>query len=127
MGATNLIEGQIVSKTGEQSLLKTSIGDLLVSQPTVHPVGATVLTTVRPEHIDLLELESPNPNPNLNSLRGVVGQVVYFGGALSYQVKVGSLVFKVMERSTRVFQTGQEVIVRLNPKSLWIFPERNVQ
>lgn len=125
MGATNLIEGQLAAKSAEGSVFKTPIGDLQIQQPSEHPVGSTVLATIRPEHIDLLEATSAPSGPNL--LRGTIGQTVYFGGVLSYQVQVGSTSFKVLERSTRVFQTGQEVIVRLNPKSLWIFPERNVQ
>lgn len=126
MGATNLIEGQLQSTHPSGGVLQTPIGTMQVEQPTAHPVGSTVLATIRPEHIDLLEGHS-TLSSTPNTFPGTIGSVVYFGGAISYQVQVGAVVFKVMERSTRIFHTGQEVMVRLNPKSLWIFPERNVQ
>ncbi|MDX2006087.1 MAG: ABC transporter ATP-binding protein [Meiothermus sp.] len=125
MGATNLIEGQVASKSGDASLLRTPIGEVQILQPTQHAVGAQVTATIRPEHIDLLDPATPPAGPNL--LRGTIGQTVYFGGVLSYQVQVGGQSFKVLERSTRLFHQGQEVIVRLNPQSLWVFPERTVQ
>ena len=126
-GATNFIEGRIAKRNGNDTEIKTSVGDLLIGQPTQHSLDAQVLVTIRPEHIDLLEVGSLDLSSNCNVLKGIIQQVVYFGGAVSYQVQVGDLAFKVMERSTRLFTSGQEVIVRLNPQALWIFPERDVQ
>lgn len=126
-GATNFIEGRITKRNGKDTEIKTSVGDLSVGQPTPHSLDAQVLVTIRPEHIDLLEVGSLDLSSNCNVFKGIIQQVVYFGGAVSYQVQVGDLTFKVMERSTRLFTSGQEVIVRLNPQALWIFPERDVQ
>lgn len=134
-GATNFVQGRISKQTAGETEIKTSIGDLLVGQPTTHGLDAEVLATIRPEHIDLLEAFDLDPANTCNVFRGHVQQVVYFGGSVSYQVQVSNigskgqsnLGFKVMERSTRLFAIGQEVMVRLNPKALWIFPDRTVQ
>jgi len=126
-GATNFIQGRIGKQNTGETLIKTSIGDLLVGQPTPHGLEAEVIATIRPEHIDLLEAGSHDPASTCNVFGGHIQQVVYFGGSVSYQVQAGDLWFKVMERSTRLFAVGQEVIVRLNPQALWIFPERTVQ
>lgn len=125
-GAANLITGQISQRRGEESEVRAALGDLLVQQPTSHPDGTEIIVTIRPEHIDLLEVGTLDPSKTRNAFRGVIQQMVYFGGAVSYQVQVGPSIFKVMERSTRLFTTGQEVIVRLNPGALWIFPESNL-
>ena len=123
MGATNLLEGQVTARDAVSCKLETPLGNLRVAQPTAHSEGTRVLATIRPEHIDLYEPTLDRPSGEGNLSRGTVQQAVYFGGAVSYQVKVGTTVFKVLDRSTRRFGEGQEVNLRLNPDSIWVFPE----
>lgn len=124
MGATNLLEGRITARDATGCRLETSLGKLHVNQPTQHPDGASVLATIRPEHVDLIEPGTAVSGED-NVVAGRVQQVIYFGGAISYQLNVGSSVFKVLDRSTRRFGEGQEVKVRLNPAAIWVFPEAN--
>jgi len=119
-GATNFISGRVI-RGGPETEISTAVGDLVVGQNGGQTPGAEVLATIRPEHIDLMEVGPAGAGRNV--LPGKIQQVVYFGGAVSYQVGLGSHTFRVMERSTRLFPQGQEVMVRLNPQALWILPE----
>ena len=125
MGATNLLEGQVAARDATSCTLETALGRLHIAQASAHQEGTKVLATIRPEHIDLLEFNT-NQNFTDNLSKGIVQQAVYSGGAVSYQVKVGASLFKVLDRSTRRFAEGQEVNLRLNPASIWVFPEANI-
>ncbi|MBF6593417.1 MAG: ABC transporter ATP-binding protein [Thermaceae bacterium] len=123
MGATNLIRGKIVRQEAGGIQLNISAGDLLVQSPGSHALGTEVIATIRPEHIDIVETEPLDKHVG-NRFKGTIEQVVYFGGSVSYQVEASGLNLKVLERSTRMMTVGQEVILRLNPQKLWIFPEQ---
>ncbi len=101
-------------------MLTTSVGQLRVGHVPQQPQGAAVVATVRPEHIDLLEAGS---HCRGNCFTATIESAVYYGGILSYQLRAGELSLQVKDRSTRRFAPGEEVLVRLNPDHLWVFPE----
>ena len=121
MGATNLIRGTLVGRDSGGCLLETAVKRLRVSHRSPHSEGAAVLATVRPEHIDLLS--SAGDGEGENCFRARVTHSVYFGGTVSYQVESGDFKLQVKDRSTRRFAEGEEVMVRVLPEHLWVFPE----
>jgi putative spermidine/putrescine transport system ATP-binding protein len=120
MGATNTITGRLVEKGADASALETALGVLRVHHAPPQPRGATVVATIRPEHIDLQPADGQTRD-NLYNAR--IANVVYYGGTLSYRVSVGELELQVKDRSMRRFIEGEEVQVRIDPEHVWIFPE----
>ena len=114
MGATNLLKGQLKSK----SKLETAAGTLELAQEPMQAAGSSVTATIRPEHINL-SLSASGPNHT----KAVIQEAVYYGGIVSYNVLIGSLVLNVKDRSTRRFQVGEEVMLELDKEHLWVFPE----
>lgn len=122
-GAANFMEGKLVAAAGGVAL-EAGFGRLELAELPAQSAGQQVKATIRPEHIDIFALsEGASTGSQPNTLPGTIQQVVYFGGAVSYQVQLASQTFKVMERSTRLFGQGEEVMVRLNPQAIWVFPE----
>jgi len=85
MGATNLIEGTIASKGNQGTSLETTAGLLQLVHEPPQAIGETVTATVRPEHIDMLPLDGALAE---NRFRGKILDAVYYGGSLSYNVRV---------------------------------------
>lgn len=116
MGATNLIEGRLKTRT----LLETSAGSFELVQVPSQKEGASVTATIRPEHIDI---DMSREAKRSNQIPALIKEAVYYGGIVSYRAQVGSLSLNVKDRSTRRFQVGEEVMLELAKEHLWIFPE----
>jgi putative spermidine/putrescine transport system ATP-binding protein len=126
MGATNLISGTLLEKGPQDCLLDSSVRKLRVGHVPEQAVGSSVLATVRPEHIDLF-LPGDLGDAVENAFKAEVSEAVYFGGTLSYRVRAGDFDLQVKDRSTRYFTEGEEVIVRIDPEHLWVFPEADTE
>jgi len=119
MGATNLIQGELSAKSAHKSAFKTGSNCLEVGYAPPQDVGASVLATIRPEHLNLQPTNAPS---RANCLKARVASTVYHGGTVSYHLKIDDLELEVRSHSTHRFAQGEEVMVELNPKHLWIFP-----
>lgn len=114
MGATNVITGQLSSKTQ----LQTSAGTLNLSQLPQQPEGSTVTATIRPEHIDL-QIEASQTN----TFKANITEAVYYGGIVSYTIKTAEIELTIKDRSTRRFKVGEEVYLHLGKEHIWVFPD----
>ncbi len=121
MGTTNLIKGKLIKKGTEESVLQTSVRDLLMSQIPSQPENGEVLATVRPEHIRLSQKDDVKDMENCFKVK--VKDVLYHGGIVRYQVEAKGINLQVRELSTRRFLEGQEVMVKIAKEHLWVFPE----
>jgi len=123
MGATNLIKGTLTEKEGRQRCtISVQNHPFSVMNESLHAVGTDVISTIRPEHIELFSANTDEA-PTQNVLHAKVVSAVYHGGTLSYHLQAGDIELQARDQSTRRFHEGEEVVVRLNPEHLWIFPE----
>ncbi len=122
MGATNLIPGTLESSTQGESRLATPVTTLRVLQQPQQAVGAEVVATIRPEHIDLF-LVAEDPGSGDNRFRATIASAVYYGGTVNYRVQASGVDLQVKDRSTHRYDQGEEVIVQLRPEHLWVFPD----
>jgi putative spermidine/putrescine transport system ATP-binding protein len=120
MGTTNLIQGNLIGKESNESVLETASRTFRVAQAPSHRKGSAVTATVRPEHI---ELGPPNGVLQGNSFRARIADAVYYGGIVNYKLVAEGLSLQVRDRSLRRYGTGEEVTVTLAKEHLWIFPE----
>ena len=119
MGATNLIPGRLSAVDRDATELHSSAGPLRLVAAPHHAIGAEVVATVRPEHI---ELSAANDPVGVNRFPARVEDAVYYGGTLTYRVAAQGLALQVRDRSTRRFPVGEEVMVSIDPDHLWVFP-----
>jgi putative spermidine/putrescine transport system ATP-binding protein len=119
MGTTNLIPGTVDPPHQGLSVLHSTVGPLHVAAEPHHRVGVDAVATVRPEHIDLSLDDEPGAP---NTFRARVDEAVYYGGTVTYRVAAGGLRLQVRDRSTRRFNAGEEVTLRIAPDHLWVFP-----
>jgi putative spermidine/putrescine transport system ATP-binding protein len=122
MGATNLLEGDVAGAAGGAAAIETPVGRFEVAAG--GPEGAGRLATIRPEHVHLDAPDDATPAATVNSFRAVVDEGVYYGGIVSYRIRSGDTTLTVRDRSTRRFEAGEEVVVRLPSEHLWIFPDQ---
>ncbi len=123
MGTTNLLPGTLDNVSTSHAHLVTAVGNLVVDTAPHHTAGASVVATVRPEHIDLVPVGEPDLEGGTNTFRAVIEDAVYYGGTLTYRVASKGVSIQVRDRSTRRFQPGEEVMVHVEPEHLWVFPE----
>jgi len=119
MGATNLIPGRLSAVERDASTLRSAVGPLRLVPAAHHAVGSEAVATVRPEHVDLVAADEP---AGPNGFRARVEEAVYYGGTLTYRVAAAGLSLQVRDRSTRRITVGEEVMVRIDPTHLWVFP-----
>ncbi len=123
MGATNLIKGNLIEKDNATRCaisVQNQRFDVMVDSP--HEVGTPVISTIRPEHIELHPAVKDGA-PTQNILNAKIKSAVYHGGTLSYYLQAGDIELQARDQSTRRFSEGEEVVAHLNPEHLWIFPE----
>ena len=123
MGATNLITGEVSTKSAAETTFRTGVGSFTVAHAPPQPVGAKVTATVRPEHIEIAPVEGGAQSAGENRLQGRVTDAVYYGGIVSYHIQASELRLNVKDRSTRRFSPGEEVTLAIAKENLWIFPD----
>ena len=116
VGDTNLFDAKIAAtKRGSTQCLRSRElnriirvedgreheGDLLLAQTEGDlPIGTNAVLSLRPERI-ALRRECPAPQDGLNSIRGVVVDLIYLGSRTHYRVKVGARLVSVWKQHRR--------------------------
>ena len=120
MGSDNFIRGTLDAVDREGISLRSPLGPLRAAPGPDHPVGADVVATVRPEHVELSRAQVPIGQ---NRFLARVLEGVYRGGTLSYRIAAaGGVSLQVTDRSTRRFGVGDEVLVGIEPEHVWVLP-----
>jgi spermidine/putrescine transport system ATP-binding protein len=110
IGTSNLIRGRSVRLVGDELVLDTAEGDLVMVPATAgHRVGDEVTFSVRPEKV-MISVQQPETG---NRLAGRIADTVYLGVSTSYVVDTGQLkglvVFEKNGSTTESYERGQEV------------------
>ena len=115
VGTTNFIEGTVLTRESEADhyVIQTELGALhSVSVEPVRP-GDKVVLSIRPEDIELFETEPADMR--VNAWQATVGQKVFLGEAMDFQVKVGQRTLLSKTHPTIRTPIGETVWVRIAP------------
>ena len=114
VGSTNFIGGTMVSASSGNGRCRvaTALGELNVQCVENLAKGATVVVSVRPEDVELSEVE-PAREADDNHCRGVVEAKVFLGDYLDFQVKVGESVLLARVHPSLRTPTGDPINVRM--------------
>jgi iron(III) transport system ATP-binding protein len=115
-GATNVIEGMVVSRDGGFGAVQVASGDRLIARMGADlPVGASARVALRPDNVGLT-----------TSGDGFVGRVEtrhYQGTQTVYQVSVLGTSIEAMEvGSAARYPEGSPVTVSVPPEVCWAYP-----
>jgi iron(III) transport system ATP-binding protein len=123
IGETDFIPGTVVSVTGRQCVVDTTVGRFegVLGDPKAAPAtGATVTLSVRPECWVL----SRQP-VGKNDVRGRIGEAIYLGELAQYELRAGDLDLKILELNPRFIDqsTRGEVFASAAPDDVVVLVE----
>jgi iron(III) transport system ATP-binding protein len=111
LGAANFLQGIVIYRQGERTILDTSLGKLEVLAEDV-ALGNKLSIFIRPEHIEISKGKNgEDANPNIFS--GIILSVGFGGKLLDCLVKVREQVLKVQTLSCEHFEKGESILVHL--------------
>jgi iron(III) transport system ATP-binding protein len=125
VGLTNFIEGVVseVSVSGTSGTVRTEHADLAVETLVDLRAGDACVVSVRPEQIEVVHLDTVPSGPNV--LAGTIGNRLFTGESMDYQVEVGSTIIRCRTGASQRLGTGKPVHLVL-PKEHCIALRRNV-
>jgi len=124
VGETNLVDGEVVSQSGENYYVKTPVGELAgrpgESSLTLTP-GAKVKLSIRPECLAISD------SPSLqNEMSGMLTESTYLGEIAQYSLKMEGREepVRISELNPRrvIRDTGQKLVVSARPEDIVILP-----
>jgi iron(III) transport system ATP-binding protein len=109
IGQSNLLNGDVVEATSGQRAIrvKTPLGTLACEATQEVAVGAKVVVSIRPEHV---ETEKSAENQN-NALQGTLASASFIGNAMDCVLKVDGQLLKVLLHAERTPPIGSPVTV----------------
>ena len=115
IGLTNVVSGQVVSRTGNTCAVATELGQLDSEAPGDMAVGAKVMLTIRPESFSFVAQAGPN------CLSGRVVSSSYLGNILDYRIAVSpDQTLRVQAAPSERHAVGDEVTVRFSADECWL-------
>jgi iron(III) transport system ATP-binding protein len=118
VGTTNFFEGTAMSpRPGGCWLVKTDMGDIVVTA--AHPVtaGERVAISVRPEDVELTESRPAGEN----IWEATVEQKVFLGDAIDFRVRIGARSLVTRQHPTLRTPVGGAIFARINPEKCVVF------
>jgi iron(III) transport system ATP-binding protein len=112
VGNTNFIDGIVLQSIGSCSVVGTEVGEVKVICDHQLQTGDRVSISVRPEDVDLTEARPGGDNV----WEGQVGQKVFLGEAVDFQVTVGSRSLLSRQHPTLRTKIGEPIFVHLDPE-----------
>jgi iron(III) transport system ATP-binding protein len=90
IGSSNFLEATVLGADNRPGLwrVRASFGDLLAQSETQLAPGASVTLSVRPENVELSEVETPAA---INRFTGTVSSKVFQGDFADFQIRVGDV------------------------------------
>jgi iron(III) transport system ATP-binding protein len=109
IGQSNLLSGDVVEATSGQRAIrvKTPLGTLACEATQEVAVGAKVVVSIRPEHV---ETEKSVENQN-NALQGTLASASFIGNAMDCVLRVDGHILKVLLHAERTPPIGSPVTV----------------
>ncbi len=93
------------------------LGGQVVEAPTGAGAGEDVTLAVRPERLELYDLDEPVPG-GLNTVTGTVTRRTYFGDVFYYDIDTAAGVFEVKEENrpgVELYEQGDQAVVAWSP------------
>jgi iron(III) transport system ATP-binding protein len=112
VGTTNFIGGTVVSVGGGHCVVSSALGEIKAQASEGVTKNVTVTVSVRPEDIELLELE-PAAAEGENLIRATVHAKDFLGEYLDFHVKVGDVVLQARAHPSLRTPTGEAIYVRM--------------
>ena len=124
LGRNNLIRAVRLSssKTSEGEFKTLDGGHTLqmpVTRDELAPMNQPIVLAIRPEHVQL----SMNQDGAVNSLRGVVREIVFAGATSTVRVDAGGLLLEALVVQPDELQVNQEATLVLRPEKLRLLRE----
>ena len=123
IGLTSFVEGQVAHfEDGQTYAIVRSLDNLEIRAPTsgMQP-DQKVTLAIRPEHIEVLEEETPPVSSPMNLFQGEVVRGAYLGDIVDYRIQVGDWTLRAHTSTDRVLQPGQRVWLAFSPDRVtWI-------
>jgi len=113
LGATNLLEGQLVARDGRDATIRTDFGDLTAARvPQELAPGAAVVMSVRPESIRLLPAAGPAPAANVFGV--TVLTRTFQGETEQVRVRLGGREVTISDRPANLPQVAAGAAARIH-------------
>jgi len=119
MGATNLLPGTIVSRSGERLEIETPVGVISAMGPVA---GPKVILSVRPERMKITAHSQSIPVAGVNRLAGIVKETVFLGDSSEHVLQVNESRLKVVV-APPLWQPPEELTVEFEPADVVVLPE----
>ncbi|HKA51233.1 MAG TPA: ABC transporter ATP-binding protein [Candidatus Dormibacteraeota bacterium] len=115
VGASNFIEGELVTRKNGRARVRTRLGELVVTNHATQPTGASVSIAIRPEQVVLRPHDGTRPSAVENVVVGVVSEAQYLGEAIEYVIEVNGFRVKCRRPAAPAVATGESVHIELPP------------
>jgi len=116
MSEANFIEGRLIKKTAEYSIIDTKLDRNIRARPTDIHIDERVAVFIRSEDIDITPKK---PQTKVNVFRGVVKDITFMGGFSRFEVELEEsdtlLVIRKLGDVFKRFKEKQKVYVSFNP------------
>jgi iron(III) transport system ATP-binding protein len=113
VGTTNFIGGTVSSIEGGRCVVSSGIGDLKAQASEGVVKNGAVIVSVRPEDIELLELEPAAAAGDETIIRAIVAAKDFLGEYLDFHVKVGDVVLQARAHPSLRTPTGEAIFLRM--------------
>jgi iron(III) transport system ATP-binding protein len=123
VGSTNFIGGTVTAIDDGRGhcLVSSALGELKVQAGEGVQKNNTVVISVRPEDVELLETEPP-PAEGDNIIRALVQAKDFLGEYLDFHVKVGDVVLQARAHPSLRTPTGDHIFVRMKSEKCVAIP-----
>jgi iron(III) transport system ATP-binding protein len=123
VGSTNFVGGTVTATDdgGGRCIVHTGFGDIKVQAGEGVQKGQTVVVSVRPEDVELVETE-PAGAAGENILRGIVHAKDFLGEYLDFHVKVGDVVLQARAHPSLRTPTGDPIYLRMKSEKCVAIP-----
>ena len=119
VGSTNFLEGTVATqRPGDCWLVKTDIGDVVVTAAQPFAPDERVAISMRPEDLELTESRPAGENV----WEATVEQKVFLGDAIDFRVRVGARTLLTRQHPTLRTPIGGAIFARINPEKCVVFP-----
>lgn len=115
VGATNFIDGTVVSQAGSMCVVDTDVGQLHARSVDAFRPGDAVSLSVRPED---LQLSEERPERGGNVLEGMIDQKIFLGESVDVRVKIGERLLLSRAHPSMRTPIGRPVWVSVDPQQI---------
>jgi iron(III) transport system ATP-binding protein len=121
VGTTNFIGGTVASVDGSHCVVSSAVGELKAQASEGVTKNAVVIVSVRPEDIELSELE-PVAADGDNIIKATVHAKDFLGEYLDFHVKVGDVVLQARAHPSLRTPTGDPIYLRMKAEKCVAIP-----